>query len=119
MGTGLPDFRDDKVDMRLSHDGLVVSEPLNSKAKDPLPIDRCGSWRSCCLCPIPSGSLDVLTSGVESTVLAPPLKPAEDVSGRPAELRFRSLEVGADAAWGSGEGVAGMARSASRSPSGF
>jgi len=35
VAAGLPDLRDDNVDMRLSHVGGVFSEPLNSKANGP------------------------------------------------------------------------------------
>ena len=52
-------------------------------------------------CPSPSSLTPVpsFVSGVESSVLMPPLELIDDVSGWLAELRFRSLDVvGAEAA---------------------
>lgn len=45
---------------------------------------------------------------MELSALLLPFKLLEEVNGRLAELRFRSLEVGADAGWDCGDGVAGM-----------
>lgn len=47
--------------------------------------------------------------GVDPNVLIPPLRLLADVNGRPAELRFRNVDVGAEVACGSGDGVDGMA----------
>ncbi len=49
-----------------------------------------------------------LVSGVEPSVLIPPPRLLVDVNGRPAELRFRNLDVGAEVVCGSGDGVKGM-----------
>jgi len=56
-----------------------------------------------------SDPLSSLASGVEPSVLMPSLRLLADVNGRPTELRFRSLDVGAEVDCGSGEGVEGMA----------
>ena len=47
-------------------------------------------------------------SGVEPTVLVPPFELVDDVRGRPWEVRFRSLDVGAEAVCGSADGVVGI-----------
>lgn len=44
---------------------------------------------------------------MEASVLTPPLRLLVDVMGRPAELRFCNLEVGAELACCSGLGVVG------------
>ena len=109
MRSVLPVLRDDKVDMRLSHVGGVFSEPLNSNAKGPLPVEGPDSLNEDCSsiafsCPFLS-----FDSGVEPSVRMPPLKLLAEVNGRPAELRFRNRDVGAEAGWGCGDGVVGMA----------
>lgn len=108
VGSGLADLSDDKVDMRLSQVGGVFSEPLNSKVKGPCPNDCSDPWTEGCPAPRFSKPLLSFDSGVEPSVLVPPLTLLDDVRGRAAELRFRSLEVGAEAGWGSGDGVVGM-----------
>lgn len=79
--------------MRLSQFGGLFSDFPNSNVKGP--------------CPKVGSSLSFV-SGVEASVLMPSLGLLAEVKGRPAELRFRSFEVGAAAACGSGEGVAGV-----------
>ena len=84
--------------MRLSQVGGLFSEPLNSNAKGPSPVEGPDSPGDDCP---PLSSLPAVfsfVSGVESSVLMPPLKLIDDVNGRLAELRFRSLDVGAEAA---------------------
>lgn len=93
---------------RLSQFGGVFSEPLNSKAKDPCPAessDPCTKARPASLLP---DLASTLMSGVEPTVLVPPLELLGVVRGRPWEVRFRSLEVGAETVCGSADGVVGI-----------
>ena len=47
-------------------------------------------------------------SGIDPTVLVPPLELFDEVRGRPTEVRFRSLEVGAEAVWGNADDVVGI-----------
>ena len=105
---GLPVLSDDNVDMRLSQVGGLFSEPLNSNAKGPSPAEGPDSSSDGCLSSSFSDPVFSLLSGVKSSVLIPPLRLLDDVNGLPAELRFRSLEVGAEAGWGCGDGVAGI-----------
>lgn len=107
VGVGLPLLRDD-LEIRLSQFGGVFSEPLNSNAKGPWPVESsdCGTKAS------PASPLPKLApafmSGIDPTVLVPPLELVDEVRGRPTEVRFRSLEVGAEAVWGSADGVIGI-----------
>lgn len=115
VGVGLPLLRDD-LEIRLSQfgGGALISEPLNSNAKGPWPVESSGSCTKACPAPLlpASGSTLALALalalGVEPIVLVPPLKLFDDVRGRPREFRFRSLEVEAEAVWGSADGVIGM-----------
>ena len=116
VGTGLPVLKDDKVDMRLSHLGGVFSEPLNSNAKGPRPVEGRPDSFNCESSAIPFSEPSLsFVSGVEPSVLMPPLKLLDEVNGRPAELRFGSLDVGAEAGWGCGDGVVGMVDRGGRS----
>ena len=107
VGVGLPLLRDD-LEIRLSQVGGVFSEPLNSNANGPCPVESSGSCtKACPASPIPKSPSN-LESDVRPTVLVPPLKLLEDVRGLPREVRFRSLEVGAEAVWGGTDDRVGM-----------
>ncbi len=86
----------------------MVSEFLTSNVNGPCPsveFEKGGKgWTAP---PRADSSLSV-ASGVEVSVLVPPLRLLAEVKGRPAELRFCNFEVEVWAAWGSGEGVAGV-----------
>lgn len=100
-------MRDD-LEIRLSQVVGVFSEPLNSNANGPCTVESSDSCtKACPACPIPK-SPSTLVSGVEPTLLVSLLKLLEDVRGRPREVRFRSLEVGAEAVRGGTDDVVGM-----------
>ena len=116
VAVGLPLLRDD-LEIRLSHfGGGAFSDPLKSNAKGPWPVeisDCC--TRECLASPLLDSRLSPV-SGVEPAVLVPPLELFNDVRGRPAEVRFRSLEVVAGAVWGGDDGVVGMFARGSSKP---
>lgn len=108
VGVGLPLLRDD-LEIRLSQfGGGALSEPLNSNAKGPWPVESSDSCTKLCPASLSPTSASSLVLGVEPTVLVPPLRLFDDVRGRPREFRFRSLEVEAGAVWGSAGGVVGI-----------
>ena len=108
VGVGLLLLRDD-LEMRLSHVvGGVFSEPLNSNAKGPWPVESSDSCTTARPASTRPDSAATLVLAVEPTALVPPFELFDDVRGRPREFRFRSLEVGVDAAWGSADGVVGI-----------
>lgn len=94
--------------MRLSQFGGLFSDFPNSNVKGPCPKVGSEIWAEGWTAPPSADSSLSFVSGVEASVLMPSLGLLAEVKGRPAELRFRSFEVGAAAACGSGEGVAGV-----------
>ena len=100
VDTGLSSLNIDSVDLRRSHEVLIVLAPLNSKSK--------GSWlkegRMACAigCCETSDSPSALISGVERAVGFPKLSLLDDDNGRPEEVRFRNLVGGAEASWAIG-----------------
>ena len=108
VGVGLPLLRDD-LEIRLSQfGGGVFSEPLNSNAKGPWLVESSDSCTTPCPASLLPNPVSTLVSGVEPTVPVPPRKLFDNVRGRPREVRFRSLEVGAEAVWDSTDGVVGI-----------
>lgn len=107
VGVGLPFLRDD-LEIRLSQFGGVFSEPLNSNAKGPWPVENSDSGAKECPASTLPNSASRLVLGVEPTVLVPPLESFGDVRGRPRDVRFRSFEVGAEVVWGSADVVVDM-----------
>ena len=74
VGVGLPLLRDD-LEMRLSQfgGGGVFSEPLNSNAKGPWPVESSGSCTKACATSLFATSASTLMLGVEPIDLVPPL----------------------------------------------
>ena len=100
---GLSSLDIDNVDLRRSHEVLIVLAPLNSKSK--------GSWlkegrMSCATgCCETADSPTALISVIERAVKFPKLNLLDDDNGRPKEVRFRNLEGGAEAGWAIGDGA--------------
>lgn len=81
---------------------------MNSNAKGLWSVESSDSRiTACSASPLP-GLASTLMFGVEPTVLVPPLSSVDDVRGWLREVRFRSFEVGAEAVWGSADGVVGI-----------
>ena len=107
---GLPLFKEDSVDFLCNQTGCRFSGPGYSNVNDPPPIDCRDCWRCSDggLTLPPSMSKLVFPSGVVLTVLMPLLPFSPEDRGRPAEARFRNLEVDAEVQGCSGDGVVNM-----------
>lgn len=82
VGEGLPLLGDD-LEMRLRQLGGVFSEPLNSNAKGPWPVESSGSCTKACPASAVPTSASAWVLGTEPTVLVPPPKVFEDDRARP------------------------------------
>ena len=91
--TPLSVFRDDNVDILRNQDDLAVTLPLNSNG-----IVSCAGrcFVSSCELLFRVSSSGTPASGVDASIRIPLLNLFSEDNGRPAELRFRSREVGAD-----------------------
>ena len=92
---GLASLDEEKVDILRSHDDLAVPLPLNSKIEFAWVVEgREFSVKTPCR---QSCSCGALISDVETVVNLPLSSRLDEDSGLPAEFRFRSLVVGAEA----------------------